>query len=44
MVYTSAVLTLEAELSLRDYQDFVFQAGLLDSPDPIAPQNLEEER
>ncbi len=26
----------EAEMSLRQYEDFVFSAGLLDTPDPVA--------
>lgn len=27
---------MEAEMSLREYQDFVYGAGLLDQPDPVA--------
>ncbi len=29
----------EAEMSLRDYEDFVFKACLLDEPDPVAAWN-----
>lgn len=34
----------EADMSLRDYQEFVFAAGLLDEPDPVAAWRQEGER
>jgi aminopeptidase len=34
----------EAEMSLRDYQDFVFSAGKLDQPDPVAAWRREGQR
>ena len=34
----------EAEMSLADYQDFVYGAGLLDQPDPVALWRAEGER
>jgi aminopeptidase len=34
----------EADLSLTDYQDFVYQAGLLDLPDPVAAWKEEGKR
>jgi aminopeptidase len=35
-VYPTAALAQEADMSLREYEDFVFAAGLLDAPDPVA--------
>lgn len=34
----------EADMSLADYQDFVYGAGLLDQPDPVALWRAEGER
>lgn len=34
----------EAEMSLADYEDFVYGAGLLDQPDPVALWRAEGER
>jgi aminopeptidase len=34
----------EADMSLREYQDFVYGAGLLDQPDPVASWTEEGER
>jgi aminopeptidase len=34
-VFPTPALAQEADMSLADYQDFVFQACMLDSPDPI---------
>lgn len=34
----------DAEMSLRQYEDFVFRAGLLDSPDPVAAWQRVHER
>jgi aminopeptidase len=43
-VYPTNAMAQEAEMSLRDYQDFVYGAGLLDQPDPVALWRREGER
>jgi aminopeptidase len=43
-VYPTAALAQEADMSLREYQDFVYGAGLLDAPDPMAAWKEERER
>jgi aminopeptidase len=43
-VYPTAALAQEAEVSLREYEDFVYGAGLLDDPDPVAAWRQEGER
>jgi aminopeptidase len=35
-VFPTQALAQEADMSLADYQDFVFGAGLLNEPDPVA--------
>lgn len=35
-LYPTAASAQDAEMSLRDYEDFVFAAGHLDKPDPVA--------
>jgi aminopeptidase len=35
-VYPTQALAQEADMSLSEYQDFVYGAGLLDLPDPVA--------
>ena len=35
-LYPTAASAQDAEMSLSDYEDFVFAAGLLDHPDPVA--------
>ena len=35
-LYPTAASAQDAEMSLRDYEDFVFAAGLLDHEDPVA--------
>ena len=35
-VFPSESLAQEADMSLRDYQDFVYSAGMLDQEDPVA--------
>jgi aminopeptidase len=35
-VYPTHAMAQEADLSLSDYQDFVYSAGLLNEPDPVA--------
>lgn len=43
-VYPTNALAQEAEMSLTEYQDFVYSAGLLDSDDPIGAWKREGER
>ncbi len=43
-VYPTHAMAQEAEMSLRDYQEFVYGAGLLDLPDPVAAWRKEGER
>jgi aminopeptidase len=43
-VYPTAALAQEADMSLREYQDFVYRAGWLDLPDPIAAWRQERDR
>ena len=43
-VYPTQASALEADMSLREYQDFVFNAGMLDLPDPIAAWREQELR
>ena len=35
-VYPTQALAQEADMSLPDYQDFVYRAGMLNEPDPVA--------
>ena len=35
-VYPTHAMAQEAAMSLSDYQDFVYGAGLLNEPDPVA--------
>jgi aminopeptidase len=35
-LYPTAANAQEADMSLMDYQDFVYKAGMLDLPDPVA--------
>jgi aminopeptidase len=35
-VYPTQALALEADMSLTEYQEFVYQAGMLDEEDPVA--------
>ncbi|MEO6434743.1 MAG: aminopeptidase [Tepidisphaeraceae bacterium] len=42
--YPSQGAAQDAEMSLREYEDFVFSAGLLDRPDPVAAWKLVSER
>lgn len=43
-VYPTQAMAQDAEMSLRAYQDFVYCAGLLDQPDPVAAWRREGER
>jgi aminopeptidase len=43
-VYPTAALAQEADMSLREYEDFVFAAGMLDAPDPVAAWRQHGER
>jgi aminopeptidase len=43
-VYPTHAAAQEAEMSLREYQDFVYSAGMLDSPDPVAAWREENAR
>ncbi|MGD2155857.1 MAG: aminopeptidase [Anaerolineales bacterium] len=43
-VYPTHAMAQEAEMSLREYQDFVYSAGLLDLDDPVAAWKEEGER
>ena len=42
--YPSQGAAQDAEMSLREYEDFVFGAGLLDHPDPVAAWKQISER
>ena len=42
--YPTAALAQEADMSLSEYQDFVYGAGRLDLPDPVAAWRQEGER
>ncbi len=42
--YPTFASAQEADMSLAEYQDFVFKAGKLDEPDPVAAWKLEGER
>ncbi|MFW5682385.1 MAG: aminopeptidase [Phycisphaeraceae bacterium] len=43
-LYPTAASAQDAEMSLTDYEDFVFAAGLLDHPDPVASWREIEKR
>ena len=43
-LYPTAASAQDAEMSLSDYEDFVFAAGLLDHPDPVASWRKIEKR
>jgi aminopeptidase len=43
-VYPTAANAQEADMSLQDYQDFVYKAGMLEESDPVACWNEEESR
>jgi aminopeptidase len=43
-VYPTQAAAQEADMSLSEYQDFVYGAGLLDLPDPVAAWRKEGER
>lgn len=43
-VYPTHAMAQEADMSLSEYQDFVYGAGLLDEPDPVAAWKKEGER
>jgi len=43
-VYPTHAMAQEADMSLSDYQDFVYGAGLLDEPDPVAAWKKDGER
>jgi aminopeptidase len=43
-VYPTQAMAQDAEMSLREYEDFVYRAGLLDQPDPVAAWRREGER
>lgn len=43
-LYPTAASAQDAEMSLSDYEDFVFAAGLLDHPDPVASWREIEKR
>lgn len=42
--YPTLASAQDAEMSLAEYEDFVFSAGKLDHPDPVAQWNLAGER
>jgi aminopeptidase len=43
-VYPTHAMAQEADMSLTDYQDFVYNAGLLNEPDPVAAWQREGQR
>jgi aminopeptidase len=43
-VYPTPAMAQEADMSLTDYQDFVYDAGLLNEPEPIAAWQKELKR
>lgn len=43
-VYPTAAMAQDADMSLADYTDFVFGAGLLNEPDPVAAWKHEGKR
>ncbi|MBI4772167.1 MAG: aminopeptidase [Chloroflexi bacterium] len=43
-VYPTHAMAQEADMGLTDYQDFVYGAGLLDQPDPVALWKHEGDR
>jgi aminopeptidase len=43
-VYPTQAMAQDADMSLRDYQDFVYGAGLLNEPDPVAAWRKAGER
>jgi aminopeptidase len=43
-VYPTPALAQEADMSLSDYQEFVYDAGLLNEPDPVAAWQKELQR
>ncbi len=43
-LFPTAALAQEADMSLRDYEDFVYTAGMLDTPDPITAWRAEKNR
>jgi aminopeptidase len=43
-IYPTHAMAQEAEMSLREYRDFVYSAGLLDLDDPVAAWKEEGER
>jgi aminopeptidase len=43
-IYPTQALAQEAEMSLAEYREFVFRAGLLDTPDPVAAWRREGDR
>ncbi len=43
-VYPTQAMAQDADMSLSDYQDFVYGAGLLNEPDPVAAWRKEGER
>jgi len=43
-VFPTHAAAQEADMSLREYQDFVFSAGMLDLPDPVAAWREEDAR
>jgi len=43
-VYPTNAAAQEANMSLRDYEDFVYEAGRLNEPDPVAVWMVESER
>ena len=43
-VFPTDALAQEANMSLTEYEDFVYSAGLLDLPDPVAAWREERER
>jgi aminopeptidase len=43
-VFPTHAAAQEADMSLREYQDFVYSAGMLDLPDPVAAWREEDAR
>jgi aminopeptidase len=43
-VYPTHSAAQDADMSLREYQDFVYSAGMLDLPDPVAAWRAEHDR
>ncbi len=43
-VFPTYASALEADMSLREYQDFIYTAGMLDHPDPVAAWTEEAQR